>query len=385
MDIRTFDVNNSVNSKKTDEVKRIAAIGVDATKKHIYGIVKNEQGNSITADIEKNFDSKVKDDENDLDKAFGFAVLRYATRNENFCEEDLAQLKDPNFVSRTDFQERYYEVINTVLSTTIPAVSTTFLGRIAEVKSIGFGDTAQFDIDSNEIFQVSRSATGVAFGANQRKYRKTVTVNPYDTNITFDTDWYQIASGVFDFGKNFYRASAGYAHFFTSLAYQKFNELTSTIPAAYKLSGWSDKDAREVLAAVQSANNNTPVSLFGTKVALGSVVPENDFMKFGVSEEWVLKGYVGTWAGYSLVEAMQLMNPLTINEATTRDFLINNDKIWVLPMNGKRPIKIVFEGGMFNLQKAATDTADMTERASLHYRVGVEAVYDQIYGEIELV
>ena len=74
----------------------------------------------------------------------------------------------------------------------------------------------------------------------------------------------------------------------------------------------------------------------------------------------------------------------TINEATTRDFLVNNDKIWILPLNGRRPIKIVFEGTMFTAQKSAMDTVDMVEKASLHYRVGVEAVYDQIYGQIEL-
>jgi len=386
MNIRTFDVYDApCNKSKNDEVKKIAKIGVDATKKYIYNIVKNEKENSIAAEIEKNFEASIKDDSKDLDKAFAFAVLRYATRDENFGEDDLALLRDPNFVTRTDFQERYYEVVNTVLTTTIPAVTTTFLGRIAEIKSVPYGDTARFDIESNEIFQVSRSASGILFGANQRKYVKTVTVNPYDTNITFDTDWYQMASGIFEFGKNFYRASAGYSHFFTALAYKKFADLITNVPAAYKLSGWSDKTAREVISAVQSANNNVPVSLFGTKVALGNVVPENDFMKFGISEEWTLKGYIGSWCGYSLVEAMQLLNPTTINEATTRDFLVDNDKIWILPLNGRRPIKIVFEGTMFTAQKSAMDTVDMVEKASLHYRVGVEAVYDQIYGEIELV
>lgn len=386
MNIRTFEVNDApFNKTKSEEVRKIASIGVDATKKYIYGIVKNEKDNAITAEIEKNFEAVVKDESADLDKAFGYAVLRYATRDENFGEEDLHLLQDPSFVSKTDFQERYYDVINSVLTTVIPAVTTTFLGRIAEVRSVPFGDSARFDIESNEIFQVSRSATGNPYGANQRKYTKTVTVNPYDTNITFDTDWYQMSSGIFNFGKNFYRASAGYAHFFTALAYQKFKELINTVPAAYKLSGWGDKAAREVLAAVQSANNNVPVSLFGTKVALGSVVPESDFMKFGISEEWTVRGYIGAWAGYPLVEAMNLINPLTINEATNRDFLIDNSKIWILPMTGRKPVKIVFEGSMFNIHKSVVDTGDMTERASLHYRVGVEAIYDQIYGEIELV
>lgn len=386
MNIRTFDVYHSpCNTRKSDEVKKIAQIGIDATQRHIYGIVSKEKENTLAMELEQAFSKNVKDDTKDLDKAFGFAILRYATRDENFGEKDLDLLKDPNFVGKTDFQERYYEIVNTVLTTTIPAVTTTFLSRIAETRTIGWGNTAQFDVESNEIFQVSRSATGILFGANQRKYSKTVTVNPYETNITFDTDWYQIASGIFDFGKNFYRASAGYLNFFTAIAYEKFKALTATVPAAYKLSGWNDMEARKVLAAVQSANNNIPVSLFGTKVALGSVLPENDFLKMGVSDEWVSKGYIGSWAGYALVEAMQLMNPNTINEATTRDFLVDNTKLWVLPLNNRRPVKIVFEGTMFTAQKSAIDTVDKVEKASLNYRVGVEAVYDQIYGEITLI
>ena len=48
MNMKTFDVYDApCNRSKNEEVKKIAKIGVDATKKYIYNMVKTEKENSI--------------------------------------------------------------------------------------------------------------------------------------------------------------------------------------------------------------------------------------------------------------------------------------------------------------------------------------------------
>lgn len=353
--------------------------GIDLAEAYIM----NNKGSLVKGyglDVEK-----VADYDNQ-NMAFYTLLFRYVYEDDSFVatKENLAILKNPKRFN-TAQHERYYDVINSVETTIAPKVTEMLTGSYNEVRNIANGDTAEFDIESNEIFVADTSAEGVPFGGSQKKFNTTVTINPTPLNITFDTDWYLVASGKADFGKMFYKASLGFTSWFTTQAYNKILELALQVPASYKFVGFTTENIDLCTMAVSGANNGIKSTIIGTLPALRNILPNNDFLKAAVGRDWIEQGYVGEHANSPLFEMTNLINPVTINTNVTAgapDFLFRNDIIFVMPFVGVRPVKTVFEGDMFNITLSAIQTADKTERASLTYRVGVEFVYSQIVGVI---
>lgn len=320
-----------------------------------------------------------------LNTNFQTLLFSYVYGDEKFDASNKEHLSVFRNNSRfnTVQRERYYDVIRAVMTTVTPAVASALIGSIAEIRNIGWGDTAEFEIESNEILIANRIAEGVPFGTNQNVYNDTVTINPTPLNITFATEWYQVAAGKADFGKMFFRASLGFTNYFAVEAYSKLTALASKVPAYVRYTGLTQDNLDLAVMAVSGANGGVGASIVGTLPALRDVLPSSDFLKVGISEEYVKMGYVGTWAGTPVVKVENLINPATINSNTgAADFLFKNDVLFVMPFVGRKPIKIVFEGDMFTIDRTAVETGDKTERASLTYRVGIDYTYDQIFGII---
>lgn len=371
------DKQKSLGLRNDENLERIVKMGVDLTEAYV---AKNfaEMAKASHFDLKSTND----DEYSILNKAFELELFRYVFSNPTL---ELTSETRKSFRRRNPLKvgesERYYDVISAVLTTVTPAVTTLFTGLYSEVRNIGYGDTAEFDVESNEIFQVNVSAEGVAYGGEQAKHRYTKTVNTKELNITFSTDWYRVAAGKEDFGKNFFRAAQGFASYFTVEAYNKLYAMAQQIPAAYKFTGITTENIDLATMAVEGANGGAQATILGTLPALREALPANDFLKVGVGAEWVKMGYVGEHAGTPLVKIANLVNPVTVNTNTTAGkpaFMFYNNVLFVMPFVGANPIKVVFEGDLFNITRTAVETDDKTERASLTYKAGVDFVYSSV-------
>lgn len=380
---KIFNLDSYANKNKifgSPEAQVVVDMGVALTESYIANKHKDTI-NSYGVDL-----TKSEEDYSLLNKAFQKALFGYVLGVEEFemTSENLSRFKKPNPLKLSE-RERYYEIITAVETVVTPSVTEAFTGSYNEVKNIGWGDTAEFEVESNEILIAKKHAEGVPFGASQHLYRDSKTVNTELLNITFDTDWYRVASGKEDFGMLFFKASQGFVNYFTYQAYLKLVELTTQIPASYQYIGATTDNIDYCTMAVSSANNGVPVSIIGTLPMLRLVAPTNDFFKMSVGEEWIKMGYIGVHAGTPLVRMENLLNPTTINSnsnAATPDFLMSNEILFVLPFIGRKPVKTVFEGDMFSINLSEIQTSDKKERASLTYKAGIDYVYDEIIGVI---
>lgn len=378
---KMFSIDNFVDKEKSlglrndEKLEKVVKMGVDLVQAYV---AKNYAKQCEIAKV----DFQKAEDYSLLNKAFETALFRYVFNNEELelTKDTRKEFRRQNPLKVSE-SEKYYSVVEAVLTTITPAVTSLFTGMYNEVRNIAYGDTAEFDIESNEIFQVNRSAEGIAFGGEQKKYRYTKTINPEPLNITFSTDWYRVAAGKEDFGYNFFRAAQGFANYFTVQAYNRLYAMAQQVPASYRYTGFTTENIDLAVMAVEGANGGTQASIIGTLPALREVLPSNDFLKMGIGEEWVKVGYVGEHAGTPVVKIDNLLNPITVNSNTTSgtpSFLFYNNVLFVLPFVGHKPVKTVFEGDLFNITRTAIETDDKTERASLTYRAGVDYVYDTI-------
>ena len=68
---------------------------------------------------------------------------------------DAASVASPLTRSSTIFKEKMYQIVSLALPTVISAVTQYAFGQFADVRNVGWGDTAHFTLKSREIFTVN--------------------------------------------------------------------------------------------------------------------------------------------------------------------------------------------------------------------------------------
>ena len=126
------------------------------------------------------------------------------------------------------------------------------------------------------------------------------------------------------------------------------------------------------------------VALVGTKAALMKLEKTVGYNIWSneMKQERHLNGMLGSWEGYDLLPLKR------VNKAGTRTNVFtaaDNNKIFIMPKNSDRPIKLVNEGdvayyetGMDGLKK------DMTIDGEIQYQEGIGTVINQLFGVIKI-
>jgi hypothetical protein len=289
---------------------------------------------------------------------------------------------NPQVWRNSAFQERFYAIVSAVMTPVVPAVISTAIMNLAEVRDIALGDTAQFIVESNDLFQVNDFAEGINKGAVQRTYNEEATVNPTLKEVTIDVDWYWIATNKQDFGKMAYKVGISYGAYINKLIYKTMVDNISSIPAAYRANAFSDTNWLNISQRVEAANPGSKCYAYGTKSGLGDVLPSNDYLKFQLGEEWTKVGYIAQYKSVPCMEIEQILKPNTVN--TTATFGIDNEYLWFMPMGGYKPVKLVFEGQAWTISGDPTNTPDKSQYLTLQRRMGVKLIVGSRYGEITL-
>lgn len=320
------------------------------------------------------------------------AIARYAvsgTRLESQYEEKgLDMFKSPRVVRNSDVLENYNVVVAEVINAIAPTVvSETYTRFLAEVRQVGWGDTARFLVQSNEMFKVNEIAEGVTRGVLQPIYNNEFTIDCSTTEIATFIDWYSVATGVFDWGDFGFRAGRSFENYVMIKIVKAMTDATALLGDAYDAAG-VDTDQWTTLAdRVSAANGGATVYAIGTIAALNKVIPatiagSQYVLGEELGREMIKDGYLGRYLGVRLIPISQAMVATKIN--TTADLVIPTNIIYMVASEAYRPVKIVFEGDSVTVEKIPEQTTDKTYWIRVQIKLGVGVVIGSKHGTITL-
>lgn len=311
------------------------------------------------------------------------SVLAYAAKPTGYACEDFADFQNRQLTTDPTFIARFNNVVSQILNPIIPdIVSEAFMG-LADVSYVGYGDTASFHIGSNETFYVKEIAEGVQRGAMQRLYNNEATINPTPKQVRIELPWYEIVSGKFDLGDWLYRVGIGFAGYINAKVIASVTDALKVIPTAYQTSGaFTDANFVGIGQRVSAANGGKLVQVWGTKMALGNILPTAEGLLYGLGVDIARIGYLGMYKGFPLIEMAQAMKPGTVN--TTAELLLDDKMLYFVPVDSYNPVKVVFEGDSVTVEKDATKSSDKYLGLAITMRIGVAAVVGSIFGAYKL-
>lgn len=317
-----------------------------------------------------------------LNFAIGKKITLGSAYQDAFETDGLAIFKSPNVQNCDTIRSNFNAVIAQVVNVIIPEVTNDVYSRfISEVHQVGWGETARFQIESNDLFKVNRKAEGVRKGVNQPMFDDEITVDAEPIEIATAIDWYPFAAGVFDFGSWALKIGRSFAAYIFLKAIKGMTQATTDFGAAYTINAVTPDLFSQLKERVEAANGGMKTVAIGTLSALSNLSLTGNF-QVEIGEEMNKVGYLDQYLGAPLLAIHNVLVPGTTNGSAT--LAINNKRIYLVPAAGQKPVKIVFEGNETTVTKDPEHAADKKYSIVVTMYVGIKTIIGPKYGTIIL-
>lgn len=302
---------------------------------------------------------------------FNKAILKECYEISNLDPEKFDVMTAFTF---NQFERAHFAIIEQVIRrTTAKSRIEAFMGRIAEVRNAGDGDSLNIDIKAKNVYRLSKVARGKNSSHIQRYYGQNVVLTPTVRQTTVGFNLSQIAAGRFDYGRELALATEGVQ---TSLLDEVQALLFGTSnPINNKLieNTYSEDTFRLLCQRVQARNGGGQTLVAGTEIALGKVLPANSNFLQDLGEDYMAYGFLTNLFGYRAMRFPQ---------AVDADYgeILPNDQLVVFTAGADTPIKIGMNGAVRILQEDGTHSADQVRTYTIETEWDVQLVSDAHVG-----
>jgi hypothetical protein len=236
------------------------------------------------------------------------------------------------------YRQNKYVIFQILQETISPIINDRLeevMGRFAEVRNIGWGDSLVFDVENHELFDVAVVADGTGNLRKQRIDNGKMAVDVKTYGVAIYDEFYRFLAGRIDWGQLVDKVAKSYerkiAESVNAAIYGSYN----SIDAAFKYSGtFSEDELLRVLQAVEALYGSAMV--VGTKAALAKIKPA--YAGEATKDGYNALGYVGVFHGYDTVALTQSFKP------NSTEFNLSNTDLLILPSTSDKIVKIVTEG-----------------------------------------
>ena len=339
----------------------------------------------------------------ELNGKFQQAHLLFAARQADAVmgktgPKDFDELKrrGAEYANNTMFYQVLMGIYQEVLTPILPLVYSEAVSVFADVVEVGFGETYELSISSNDIPVFQDSALGASRSVpRNRFYEKQYTLNPSPRTCQINAKWTQLVGNNTDFGKYFANLSAGmYAktmgmwNAIMAASIQDTSLVPSNLSVTFDTQNWVK------LANRLSAVNNTAISnifAYGSYPALAQVLPTdvtgatNVNMDAAIATllgaDYTRSGYLGEYMGIMLRPLIDVIIPGTQN--TTVSTMLSDSTIYMMAGNGRKPLTIGYNRDTpITLEVDPSKAGDMEMAVNMTIALDAIAVFSDHIGVV---
>jgi hypothetical protein len=345
----------------------VIQMGVDLTKQYLYD--NHNKSNEFAR-----YSGYVREDQDGK-------PLTYAEKNKKFHEAlmddcyKVAGLEDRKDIinafqamQRPDFSAHMFSIVSIILDDLMSKTEVEQYLSFAEVRNVAWGDSATFHFGNRGTYQIAKVAHGKNRAFLQREYMSEVTLTPtaHQASVAFPA--YEIARGEVDWG---YQIAKIRRSFLTDISVTVSDAMFgayNTLSTPWVFNSYSQTTFTELADRIAAANGVPGCIVYGTRSALGKIIPANQYFGFENGSEYMDQGYVSNPFGIPTVLLQQAVKP-----NSDFDFVLPNDKLVFLPSAGDKPVKVVIEGETVISEVNENNSASRTRifTVTMRYDIGI--------------
>lgn len=273
-----------------------------------------------------------------------------------------------------------FAVIDMMIDAIIPNTIIKNIGQFTELKTVPYGDVAQFNIKPNYIYTVSEGSNARRTTFKTKEFKTSVPLLPVNHTITVDSDLYKVLSGEESLGDYAMKAIISIE---TEMTGDACNALAALVkdakfPTQLKHAGVSLKDLVGICQIVETHSRTKPI-IMGTALALMDILPDaTTGGRIVYNSNDIRIQLVKNVMGYDV-----MIMPQVADASKPYANKLDDNLIYIIPTGGDKIIKGVLEGGTMAINRKSEDNADLTASQTLNKRWIFEAVSNNTIGALE--
>ena len=276
-----------------------------------------------------------------------------------------------------------YAVVGSLIDMILPDSVVESIGAYSEVRNIGIGDSAAFDIKPRDLFVVSKAGRAMREAEVQKQFNGQKTIVAERREITVGVSMYGVLSGKESLADFAMKAVRSMETAMTLDAYNAFytatNVMDNTVTTGLVVAGYSQASLLRLCEQVGAWSMGNKPIVMGTSQALLSVLPDDANYRYTLSDPYTTIGYIPTISGYDIMRLPQVAD-LT----TPFGLALANDRLWILAPSAGKPVKVVIEGSTLTHTTDFYEKADLSQTTTLMKDWGVGVVTSGVVGLIKL-
>lgn len=331
------------------------------------------KANKKLGTYDSNVDLSVK--EKDMHKVLLSEITRIS--GQSMTEEmDYA-----HFSNNPMFKWAAFAVVDMMIDAILPETIIDSIGIYTDIRNIGFGDSASFEIKPRTLFTVSQGANAQRTAFVHKQFSTTKSLVAVNHTITVQVALYKVLAGKESLAEFVRKAVISMETEMTKDAYNAFNTglTASTVPSALKITGYTQDSLLTLCETVQAYNQGAKPVIVGTTKAISKILPNsaNGYRIVTNSESM----------GIQLIRNFFEYDILVLPQVATGNYndfglALNDGIVYVVSPTSDKLVKGVIEGSTTTNSNDPYDNANLTQNATMNKRWIFEFMSNAIAGSM---
>lgn len=295
------------------------------------------------------------------------ALLNDAIKREILRVSGLTSLETfpvETWASNPTLRWAAFAVISALVDVVLPVTIAERTSLFADVRNIGWGDSAFFRVKPRDLFSVSKAGGQKRRGELTKQYDGQITIMPERRELSVFVNFPNVLAGKESLAEF---VSKIIVSFETELSYDVYHAFYTAMEAAdatastgLKVAGYTQDEFLRLAQTVQAWNGGAKPVVVGTVAALGKILPANSNYHFNLDSEYVKLGYVRNFLGVDLLALPQIAD-----WKTPFGLKLEDDKLWFVSPASDKIVKLVIEGNTLSNTDSSWDNANMLQTTTM--------------------
>jgi len=271
-----------------------------------------------------------------------------------------------------------FAVVSALVDMILPQVIIDSIGLYSDIRTIGFGDSAAFDVEPRDLFVVSKAGRAKRTSEINKQFKGQVVINPEQRELTVGVALYRVLAGKESLAEFVMKVARSMEAQLTLDAYNAFVVATaalSTGAAGLKVAGYTQTDFVTLSQKVQTWNGGQKVICVGTQLALANIIPADANYRYEIDSDFVKLGYVRNFAGTDI-----MVMPQVADFTTPFQTLISNSYLWFISPGAQKLLKVVLEGNTLSYTSDVYANANLLQTSTMYKSWGVGVATNAVAG-----
>jgi len=327
----------------------------------------NEDGVAIT------FEQK----EEQMNQALKQEILRISGANYS------PSISFESFSMNPNVQWATFAVVGAMIDMILPDALIDSIGLYTEIRTIGFGDSASFDVKPRDLFVVSKAGRAMRSAEVRKQFSGQVNILPENHEITVEVALYKVLAGKESLAEFVAKAIRSIEVEMTREVFSTFNTAMGALDNAgtdaLRYAGYTQSVLVALAQKVSAWNGGAQPVVVGTQLALQNVLPADSGYRYALESDYVRMGYIRTAFGYDVMALPQVADP-----RTEFSLALDDTKIYILTPSTNKLVKLVLEGSTLSNVTGMYDKANLAQQATMMKAWGSGIATNSLAGVIEL-